>query len=153
MSTQLSGVLAETRHAPALGRARETSERTWFAIRGATTVPRDDREEILSATRTLLTRILAENDLRVEDVVSSLFVVTRDLTAAYPAEAARQIGWTDTALLCAADMEVAGSLKRCVRVLLHVYASRSAKSARHVYLGDAVSLRPDWAERNDQEPG
>jgi chorismate mutase len=78
--------------------------------------------------------------------------VTRDLTAAYPAEAARQIGWTNAALLCAADMEVVGSLKRCVRVLLHVYGEQSLETVRHVYLGDAASLRPDWAKRNEQGP-
>jgi chorismate mutase len=152
MRTQSSSVLTELRHAPAPQRGIEAPARTWFAVRGATTVPRDDREEILSATRALLARILVENELRVEDVVSAFFVVTRDLTAAYPAEAARQIGWTNAALLCAADMEVVGSLKRCVRVLLHVYGEQSLETVRHVYLGDAASLRPDWAKRNEQGP-
>jgi len=152
MRTQSASVLTEARHAPAPKRGVETPTRTWVAIRGATTVPRDDQEEILSATRTLLSRILVENDLRVEDVVSAFFVVTRDLTAAYPAKAARQIGWTDTALLCAADMEVQDSLERCVRVLLHVHAERGLDAVRHVYLGDAASLRPDWSERDEQEP-
>lgn len=152
MTTQPTGVLTDTQHAPAPERRMETWAKTWFAIRGATTVPRDDREEILCATRALLSRIVEDNSLCKEDVVSVLFVVTGDLTAAYPAEAARQIGWTDTALLCAADMNVPGSLSRCVRVLVHVCAERSSKAVRHVYLGKAASLRPDLMEKNEQEP-
>ncbi len=148
MRTQAASALTDVPE-----RVAEGTERTWFAVRGATTVPRNDQDEILSATRTLLSRILVENGLHIEDIVSAFFVVTRDLTAAYPAKAARQIGWTDAALLCAADMDVQGSLERCVRVLLHVYAERRSEAVRHVYLGDAASLRPDWAERNEQESG
>jgi chorismate mutase len=150
METGTAGVLTSARPTTASTTALPSQAKTWYAIRGATTVERDDRQEILSATRELLTRILEGNDLRAEDIVSAFFVVTRDLTAAYPAEAARQIGWTEAALLCASDMEVPGSLPRCVRVLLHVHGTRRSSQIRHAYLRGAAALRPDWAERGER---
>jgi len=115
-------------------------------IRGATSVARNDEVEILEATRTLLDRMRFENDVPIERIVSVIFTVTPDLNAAYPAQAAREIGWCQTALLCAADMSVPGSLPRCVRVLMHADIDRPSSGLRHVYLGEARSLRPDWAE-------
>jgi len=147
MRTQTSSVLTEMRHDPRADTVPRSSDTTWYAIRGATTVERDERDEILAATRDLLERIRVDNRLSIGDIVSAFFVVTRDLTAAYPAEAARQLGWTDTALLCASDMDVAGSLKRCIRVLMHVCMQRSPQAVRHVYLEKAASLRPDWSKR------
>lgn len=116
-------------------------------IRGATTAEANTREAILSATRELLERIITRNDIREEDVASAFFTVSDDLDAEYPALAARQLGWLDAALLCAREIPVRGqSVTRCIRVLLHVNTERSAKEIRHVYLRDAVALRPNRAD-------
>ena len=115
-------------------------------IRGATSVPRNDEREILDATKTLLERIVSENAIPLERIVSVIFTATADLNAVYPARAARELGWRETPLLCALDMDVPGSLPRCVRVLLQANIDRAPDQVRHVYLGEAKSLRPDWAE-------
>lgn len=116
-------------------------------IRGATTAEANTREAILSATRELLERIITRNDIREEDVASAFFTVSDDLDAEYPALAARQLGWLDAALLCAREIPVRGQpVTRCIRVLLHVNTERSAKEIRHVYLRDAVALRPNRAD-------
>lgn len=116
-------------------------------IRGATTAEANTPEAILGATRELLERIIARNEIREEDVASAFFTVSDDLDAEYPALAARQLGWLDAALLCAREIPVRGqTVARCVRVLLHVNTERSAKEIRHVYLREAVALRPTRAD-------
>ena len=115
-------------------------------IRGATSVTGNSEEEILHATRVLLEKMVDENGVRVEKIVSVIFSVTQDLNAAYPARAARDLGWHETPLLCTQDIDVPGSLPRCIRVLLHVEVDRKPDRMRHVYLGEAQSLRPDWVE-------
>jgi len=115
-------------------------------IRGATTVAENSREAVLAATRELLTLIAERNAIAVEEITSIFFTVTDDLDAEHPALAARQLGWIDVALLCAREIPVPGSLGRCVRVLLHVNTTRSQAEIRHVYLHEAVVLRPDWAD-------
>jgi len=116
-----------------------------YAIRGATSVPCNGEMEILDATRMLLGRMCTENEVPIERIVSVIFTVTKDLNAVYPARAAREIGWSEVPLLCTTDMEVPGSVRRCVRVLMHVGGDRPLGGARHVYLGEARTLRPDWA--------
>lgn len=119
-------------------------------IRGATTASANTAEEILSATRELLERLVIRNDLELDDIVSAFFTVTDDLNAAYPALAARQIGWTEAALLCAREIPVPQeNVRHCIRVLLHVNTERRASEMRHVYLRGAVALRPT---RADDEP-
>ncbi len=113
-------------------------------IRGATTVEHNTREEILAATRELLELLTEHNDLQAEDIVSVIFTVTADLDAAFPAIAARDLGWTETALLCAREIPVPNSLGNCIRVLLHVNTERSAAEIQHVYIREAVSLRPTF---------
>jgi len=117
-----------------------------YGIRGATSVPKNGEAEILQATRTLLKKMIDDNGIAVERIVSVIFTVTQDLNAVYPARAARNLGWHETPLLCAQDIDVPGSLSRCIRVLLHVDVDRKPDRIRHVYLGEAQSLRPDWAE-------
>ncbi len=112
-------------------------------IRGAVTVTENTRAAIVAATRELLLRIVAENGLEPEDIVSIIFTVTPDLNAAFPAEAARECGWNSVPLLCATEIPVPGSLEKCVRVLVHAYLERSQEEVRHVYLGEAARLRPD----------
>ena len=111
-------------------------------IRGATTVEHNTRADILSATTELLQLLIAHNELRVEDVASAIFTVTDDLDAEFPALAARQLGWTEVALLCAREIPVPQSLKKCIRILLHVNTTRSAEGIQHVYIHGAVMLRP-----------
>jgi chorismate mutase len=111
-------------------------------IRGATTVEHNDREEILAATIELLELLISQNGLRSEDVASAIFTVTEDLNAEFPALAARQLGWTDVALLCACEIPVPNSLGKCIRILLHVNTTHSAAEMQHVYVRGAVNLRP-----------
>ena len=112
-------------------------------IRGATTADDNTREAILEATRDLLERLTAANDLRQEDVASAIFSTTSDLNAEFPAVAARQLGWTDTALLNTHEMTVPGSLPRCIRVLIHWNTTKRNVDLRHVFLKEAAKLRPD----------
>ena len=112
-------------------------------IRGATTADRDDAESILSATQELLERIVERNAIDPEDVASALFTVTPDLSAEFPAAAARRMGWTRVPLHNFTEIDVPGRLGRCVRVLIHVNTTRSQAEMVHVYLREAVSLRPD----------
>ena len=113
-----------------------------FALRGATTVESNDAEAILGATESLMREILERNELRPEDAVSCIFTLTSDLDAEFPAVAARNIGFSGVPLLCAREVAVPGSLPRVIRVLMHYYADEGHE-ARHVYLGDARSLRLD----------
>lgn len=116
-------------------------------IRGATTVAENSREAILAATRELLALIAERNEVAVEEIASAFFTVTEDLDAEHPALAARQLGWHDVALLCAREIPVPGSLGRVIRVLLHVNTTKSLAEIRHVYLREAVALRPSRADQ------
>ena len=113
-------------------------------IRGATTVAADDPELILQATRELLEEILDENEtMRPEDVASALFTVTDDLASTFPAQAARQMGWGLVPMLCAREIPVPNSLPRVIRVLVHWNTEVPQNEITHVYLREAVKLRPD----------
>jgi chorismate mutase len=112
-------------------------------VRGATTVTENTKKAILEATREMLFIMIRANDIQPEDVASAYFTTTTDLDATYPALAARQLGWYDTALLCGHEMQVPDGLARCIRVLLHWNTTLSAKEIVHVYLREAKSLRPD----------
>jgi chorismate mutase len=113
-------------------------------IRGATTVEHNEREELLTATAELLQAIVRRNELETDQIASAIFTVTDDLDATFPAVAARSLGWTEVALICAREIPVPGSLPRCIRVLLHVNTERSAAEMQHVYLHRATSLRPEF---------
>jgi chorismate mutase len=113
-------------------------------IRGAITVAADKPELILQATRELLEAMLEANcEMRSEDVASVLFTVTDDLTSTFPAQGAREMGWGPVPMLCAREIPVPGSLPRVIRVLLHWNTEVSQSEITHVYLRDAVKLRPD----------
>lgn len=114
-------------------------------VRGATTVEHNTREAILSETHELLIQMIEANGIRPDDVASAIFTTTPDLTAEYPALAARQLGWHDVALLCAHEMAVPHGLKRCIRILLHWNTEKMASEIRHIYIKGAVNLRPDRA--------
>jgi chorismate mutase len=112
-------------------------------VRGATTVDRNDREEILTATRQLVALMVRRNDIDVRDVASAIFTTTPDLDAEFPALAARQLGWLDVPLLCGHEIAVPGGLQKCIRVLVHWNTDRPQSEIHHVYVRDAVRLRPD----------
>lgn len=112
-------------------------------VRGATTVTDNSPEAILLATRELLYTMIRYNDIQPDDVASAYFTTTMDLNATYPATAARQIGWYDVALLCGHEITVPNGLPMCVRILLHWNTTKTNQEIVHVYLHDAVSLRPD----------
>ena len=113
-------------------------------IRGATTVEIDQPDLILAATQELLAAMMRANpDLRSEDVASAIFTVTDDLAAVHPAQAARRMGWSYVPMMCAREIPVPGSLPRCIRVLVHWNTDNEQKSIKHVYLNEAVALRPD----------
>ncbi len=115
-------------------------------IRGATTVTQNESLEILAATRELLGLMIRVNQVVSEDVASAIFTTTPDLNAVFPATAARQLGWLDVPLLCGHEINVPGALPRCIRVLLHWNTAVSPAQIHHVYLKDAVTLRPDKSE-------
>ncbi len=117
-------------------------------IRGATTVDRDDAETILSATEELVRELVVANAIVPEDVASALFTVTPDLRAEFPAAAARRMGWTMVPLLNFTEIGVPGRLPRCIRVLVHVNTERTQNEMVHVYLREAVALRPDLVSRS-----
>jgi chorismate mutase len=112
-------------------------------IRGATTVSENSREEILAATRQLLALMVRRNGIDRKDVASAIFSTTPDLDAEFPALAARQLGWLDVPLLCGHEIAVPGSLPRCIRVLVHWNTDVPQSEIQHIYIRDAVRLRPD----------
>ncbi len=116
------------------------------AIRGATTLEEDTRQQVIARTQELLAEILARNGLHQEDVVSIVFTATEDVSSAFPAEAAREAGIALVPLLCARELEIEGGIRHCIRVLLHVYTARAATQLRHVYLHGARQLRTDLPE-------
>lgn len=119
------------------------AERRVLAIRGATTTDADTPDRVREVTRELLSQLVAKNALRTSDVISAIFTVTSDVRSEFPARAARELGWNDVPLLCVVEIDVPGSLARCIRVLLHVESSLSRHEVSHVYLEGARVLRPD----------
>jgi chorismate mutase len=114
-------------------------------IRGATTVERNDREQILAATRELLEVLVRLNGLRPDDVASVWFTVTPDLDAEFPAFAAREIGWTEVPLMCGREIPVPGAIAGCIRVLIDWNTGKTQREIRHAFLHRARELRPAWA--------
>jgi len=115
-------------------------------VRGATTAESNSRDDILSATRQLLALIIRQNGIQSTDVASAVFSTTADLDAEFPALAARQLGWLDVPLLCTHEINVPGSLPLCVRALIHWNTTKAQDEVTHVYVKEAVRLRPDLTE-------
>ena len=112
-------------------------------IRGAITARANERDAIVDATATLLREIVARNHVEIGDIGAIFFTTSPDLTAEFPAAAARGLGWKDVPLLCGHEMSVPGRLDKCVRVMMLVNTDVEQNAIEHVYLGDAASLRPD----------
>ncbi|MTV26839.1 chorismate mutase [Nitriliruptoraceae bacterium ZYF776] len=116
------------------------------ALRGATTLDVDERDHLIERTQEVMAAIFARNDLHEDDLISIVFTATDDIHSAFPAEAAREAGFTHVPLMCARELEIDGGIARCVRLLIHTYTDRAADELRHVYLHDARQLRTDLPE-------
>ncbi|NDJ78786.1 MAG: chorismate mutase [Chloroflexi bacterium] len=112
-------------------------------VRGAINVAENSRDTILDATRELLQAMIDANAILPDDVASAFFTTTMDLTAEYPAVAARQLGWYDVPLLCGHEMDVPHGLAKCIRILVMWNTTLGPRDIKHIYLRDAVTLRPD----------
>lgn len=113
------------------------------ALRGATTLDADTKEQVIERVGTLVRTMMERNGLADEDLVSIILTATDDIRSEFPAAAARSIGISQVPLLCARELDVEGAVPLCVRVLAHLYTERSAADLRHVYLEGAVPLRTD----------
>jgi chorismate mutase len=114
-----------------------------IGIRGATTIGQDNEEEIIRATIELLKVILKANSLDEDKLTAIFFTCTRDIVSAYPAKAARHMGFVDIPLMCFQEMHVEGSLEKCIRICVFYDGAISKKAVRHIYLHEAKKLRPD----------
>lgn len=119
-------------------------------IRGATTAAANTAEDILEATQELVEVLIGLNDLNTEDIASAIFTTTPDLTAIFPATAARSFGWTEVPMVCSHEMAVPGALEKTVRVLVHINTTKTASEIRHAYLKGAKQLRPEWGISDDE---
>jgi chorismate mutase len=117
-----------------------------LAVRGAIQVDADDREQILAATAELVTEVMTRNALTTDDVISVIFTATPDLTAEFPALAARKLGFHEVPLLCASEIDVPHALPRVIRLMAHIETDRPRSDVQHVYLRGATALRVDIAQ-------
>lgn len=113
------------------------------AVRGATQLTSDTREEMLERVAEMVTEVMTANDLDVDDFISVIFTATSDLVAEFPAYAARRLGFGEIPLLCARELEIDGSMPRVVRMMAHVETDRARSELTHVYLHGAAALRSD----------
>jgi chorismate mutase len=111
-------------------------------IRGATTLEANTREEVLAVTRELLERMIAANGVREEDVACILFTTTPDIDAEFPAVAARELGFSQAALMCGHEMDVPGALPKCLRILILFNTEKRVEEIVHIYIKGAKGLRP-----------
>jgi chorismate mutase len=113
------------------------------AVRGAIQIDTDDRQAILDGASALVVEVMQRNGLTADDLISIVFTATPDLTAEFPAYAARQLGLVDVPLLCATEISVPKAMPRVLRLLAHTETDRPRSELRHVYLGGAAALRTD----------
>lgn len=119
------------------------------ALRGAIQLEVDERVHLLEGVRQLFQEMLTTNALDQDDLVSVLFTATPDLVSEFPAVAARELGMTDVPLMCAQELDIAGSLPRVVRILAYAETELTKPEIKHVYLGGAAALRQDLAVAGD----
>ncbi|UOQ47581.1 chorismate mutase [Gracilibacillus caseinilyticus] len=118
-------------------------------IRGAVTVEHNDVDEIIQSTKQLIEEMASHNDIDPETIAQVLISVTTDLNATFPAKALRLLeGWKYVPVMCMPEIEVPGSLPKCIRVMMTVNTNMAQKEVEHIYLNDAVKLRPDLVESN-----
>lgn len=114
-----------------------------LALRGATTLERDERDHLIDRVQTLLRELFERNSVEHDDVISILFTATDDVHSAFPALAARMMGLGDVPLICARELDIDGAMPRCIRVMVHLRTALERHELRHVYLEDARGLRDD----------
>lgn len=113
-------------------------------VRGATTVTADSNELVLQETRRLVEEMAKSNDILPEDIASVIISTTTDITSAFPARAVRGLeGWMYVPVMCTHEMNVPGALDKCIRLLMHVNTDKTQQEVQHIYLNNAVQLRPD----------
>ncbi len=118
-------------------------------VRGAITIKENTEAEIVSAAEKLVRQIIEENQISPDDAASVIFSVTEDITAAFPAKAVRQIdGWKYVPTMCMTEIPVPNSLKKCIRVMMHINTNKAQDEINHVYLDGAITLRPDLQTKN-----
>jgi len=116
------------------------------AVRGAVQLSGNNRDEILAGTTELVTEVMSRNELSTNDVISVLFTATPDLTAEFPALAARKLGFQEVPLLCATEINVPRAMPRVVRLMMHIETTKPRSALQHVYLRGAAALRLDIAQ-------
>ncbi len=116
------------------------------AIRGAVQIDADERQAILDGTAELVREVMSRNELSTDQVISVLFSATADLSAEFPALAARSLGFQEVPLLCCTEINVPGAMPRVVRLMMHVETERTRPTIQHVYLRGAAALRLDIAQ-------
>ena len=114
-----------------------------ITVRGAITVEKNERTEVLEKTKTMLSLIFLKNNIKTEDILSILFTATSDIDCVYPAASARELGITQASLMCMQEMKVVGSLEKCIRVMVMAESDLKQKDVKHIYLEGAKKLRPD----------
>ena len=118
-------------------------------VRGAITVQVNTEKEIMQATDRLLHSMIVENEIAPEDVASVFISVTDDITEAFPAKVLRSLdGWSYVPVMCMKEITVSNALEKCIRVMIHVNTGKSQQEINHIYLENAVVLRPDLANNN-----
>jgi chorismate mutase len=117
-------------------------------VRGAVTVTEDSNEEVLRETARLVTEMVKANDINPESIASVLITTTTDISSAFPARAIRSLdGWSFVPVMCTHEMNVPGALEKCIRLLMHVNTEKQQKDIQHIYLNNAVQLRPDLVKK------
>ena len=114
-----------------------------YTIRGAVTVDKNEPEAILEAVKELINQIIENNDLKKESIISFIFSTTDDLDTVYPGQGVREMGFTQTSIMCLQEMNVKDSLKKCVRVMVMINKDRAKADIKHIYLREAADLRED----------
>ena len=113
------------------------------AIRGAITVKKNESSEIYTATEELLAEMMVQNSIVKDDLISMIFTLTPDLNACFPARQAREMGYDNVPLMCMSEIDVKGSLEKCIRILIYTNSDKSLDEIKHIYLKGAAVLRPD----------
>ncbi|GAB4222703.1 MAG: chorismate mutase [Francisella sp.] len=113
------------------------------SIRGAITIDKDTKEEVVSATKELLQKMLAINDVNYDDIVNIIFTATTDIKSEFPAVAARELGLINVPLIDCQQMMCKDSLELCIRVMLTYNTTKTQQEVKHIYLRRAKILRPD----------
>ena len=118
-------------------------------VRGAITITKDEASQILEQTRRLVLEMAKENGIEPDEVASVIVSTTTDISAAFPAKAVRTIeGWTYVPVMCTHEMDVPGSMPLCIRVMMHVNTKLAQDKIQHIYMNDAVKLRPDLSQKS-----